>query len=387
MNGPEFGGASRVTRAAICLQRHARRQPGSQAVPVGHGLASQRQTGGLSRRRAAICLQRHARRLASRSDRPFVLLLRRLTLLAALTPLAWLACFLAFSNMVPNFLAVATAGCPLIMTVALSIMAHLQLGPAWCRGAFLAKLSLRASALLHPLVFLTDLHQATTWLEGNAENAIFFLQVGTGLGVAAGTLSGVLPASPGTRYFYIGLNSACLAGKYLYIMWDHVDCGAVVLLAPPLLCALCGHLSHITVSATLLHTAAREEAMGDLRRMLDGKTVVKDTAAATREWVRGPQTEIYKGAVLAGLVFHACDIATACWAHGCYAVDEPSVRCVRYVFAMLALVAIWSLLTYQPLDIDACHDLCGTVALAHTLYAVAYIAGALLDETSVSAAD
>ena len=333
--------------------------------------------------RAAICLQRHARCLASRSDRPFVLRLRRTLMLVVLTPLAWLAWMLAFSRGVPFFGARAMLGFPLLMTVALSIMAHLQIGPAWCRGAFISKLGLRMSVIVHPLVVLVaSVHQATSSSETIAENAIFFLQVSTGLAVTMGILVGVLPASRGTRYFYIGVNTACLAVTYLR-RWNHVDCGAVVLVTPPLLCALCGHLSHITVSSALRHTAAREEAMGDLRRMLDGKTAVrdraaaKDTAAASLEWVRGPLTEIYKGAVLAGLVFHACDVATACWAHGCYAVEEPSVRCVRYVFAMLGLVAIWCLLTYQPLDTDGCHELCGTVALAHTIYAVGHIALAL----------
>jgi len=376
----QTGGLSRswVTRAAICLQRHARRRPGShQAVPVGHGVASQCGSSRSRVTRAAICLQQHPHRLAARSDRPFVLRLRRALMMVVLTPLLWLAWMLSVSRGVPFFGTRAMLGFPLLMMVALSIMAHLKLGPAWCRGAFLAKLGLRMSVIVHPMaVLVATVHQATSSSETIAENAIFFLQVSTGLAVTIGTLSGVLPASRGTRYFYIGVNTACLAVTYLR-RWNHVDCGAVVLVTPPLLCALSGHLSHITVSAALRHTAEREEAMGDLRRMLDAKTAVKDTAAANLEWVHGPLTKIYKVAVLAGLVCHACDVATACWAHGCYAVDEPSVRCVRYVFAMLALIAVWSVLTYLPLNTAACRELYGTVALAHTIYATGHLAVAL----------
>jgi len=297
--------------------------------------------------------------------------------MVGLTPLAWIVWFLAT---MPKFWAVATLAFPMLMTMALSVAADLQLGPAWCRGAFLAKLGLRAFAVLHPLIFLIEVLQLNSSSpEAIAENASFFLEMRVGFAVSFGILVGVLPASQGTRYFHIGLNSACLAGKYLYNMWDHVDCGVLVLLAPPLICALCGHLSHITVSAALRHTAAREEAMSDFVRLLDSSTAVKDTAAATRQWVRGPLTTIYQWCILAGLIIHAGDVATSCWAHGCYAVDEPSILCVRYVVVVLALVLTWQLLTHWLLDVETTHELCRIVAKAHTYYVVAFLAGTLYE--------
>jgi len=247
-------------------------------------------------------------------------------MMVVLTPLAWLAWMISGRG-VPSFQARAVSF-PLLVIGALSITAQLQLGPAWCRGAFLSKLALRLS-FIHPLVVLVaTVHQTTSSPAQIAETANSFLLVSSGHAVSVGILLGVLPASRGTRYFYIGVNTACVAVTYLR-RWNHVDCGVMALLAPPLLCGLAGHLTHITVSAALRHTAAREEAMGDLGRMLDSSTAVKDTAAATLKWVRGPLTVIYQWCVLTGLVVHAGDVATACWAHGCYAVDEPSILCVR----------------------------------------------------------
>jgi hypothetical protein len=164
-------------------------------------------------------------------------------------------------------------------------------------------------------------------------------------------------------------------------LWHHVDCAAVFLLAPALH-SVFFHLSHSTVSAAMRHAVAREEAVGYFRRMLDadGSAVRElDTADATRAWKYGPLIEIYKWGVLVGLVVHACDVATACWAHGCYAVDEPSILCVRYVSGMLTLVPIWRLLITHPrlITIETSHELCGIVATAHTLYAMGHLAVAL----------
>jgi hypothetical protein len=81
--------------------------------------------------------------------------------------------------------------------------------------------------------------------------------------------------------------------------------------------------------------------------------------------------------VQVGLAIHACDVTVACWAHGCYAVDEPSNLCMRYVLVVLALTALWPLLTHWLLDAVAIHELSDVVARAHTFYAAGHIAVAL----------
>jgi len=337
---------------------------------------------------AAICVQRHVRRWAGRAvaDRPFVLRLRRQLVVLMLTPLVWLVWMIAVSRSVPFFWPRAVLGFPLLVTDALSINAYLQLGPAWCRGEFLAKLGvdpktlgLRASVIVAPLIILADLaQQASSSPESVRENAEFFLEVSKGHGSSVGVLVGVMPALRG-RYFYIGLCTLWMAVHYLRL-WNVVDGGAVVLLAPALLCALCGHLSHITVAAALRHTVGREEVMGDLRRMLDAdggavKELV-DTADITLKWTQGPLAAIYKWGILVGLVCHACDVVTACWAHGCYAMDEPSILCVRYVLAVLALSVVWLPLVHSS-DAVRGHEICLVVALAHTFYAGGCIAATL----------
>jgi len=314
-----------VHRAAIIVQTASRRRS------IATRAVLRRWT------HAANCVQRHARRWASRSatDRPFVLRLRRQLMLFMISPCGWIAWLLAFSSVtgVPLFWATAMLGLPGQMAAALSVVAHLKLGPAWCSGLFLETLGLRMFGVLHPLLLMVDVVlQATSAPEDAAANAAFFLQVGVVLCICLGTLSGVLPAPRGTRYYYIGVNAACMAVKHLST-WQHVEGNAVALLAPPLLCALCGHLSHISVSAALHHTSKREEAMGDLRRLLDADGAVEelvDSTAINTEWSRGPLTQIYKWGVLLGLGCHACDVFTLCLGHGCYTMADPSVLCVRY---------------------------------------------------------
>ena len=141
---------------------------------------------------------------------------------------------------------------------------------------------------------------------------------------------------------------------------------------PALICALCGHLSHITLSAAMSRTIRREEAMGDLRRILDVKGAVRhlvDTVSISKEWVRGPLTEVCRWGVLVGLVCHACDVCILCLGHGCYATDQPGLFCSRYVIFVLALAFIWRVLTLPRAAVSG-HELYGVVALAHTVYAV-----------------
>jgi len=161
----------RVTRAATCVQSHAR------------GWADRRHAAQASLRRAtraAICVQRHARRCAAATERPFVMRLRRQLVLVMLTPIAWLAWMLAVANVqgVPFFWAKAMLLSPFLMVVALSVTAHLRLGPAWCKGGFLAKLGLRVFVCIHPLIVLDEImQQASSSPEMITENAAFFRQV------------------------------------------------------------------------------------------------------------------------------------------------------------------------------------------------------------------
>ena len=112
-----------------------------------------------------------------------------------------------------------------------------------------------------------------------------------------------------------------------------------------------------------------------------------DTAAITREWLRGPLTEIYKWGVLVSLVCHACDVFLLCLGHGgCYATDQASILCGRNVVALLVLAAIWWLLTQRLIDRAGVASLCHVVAMGHTVYAVGYLVGALREELNDGAA-